>query len=476
MADNEITVLDNVAEGVGTANVDTKSLIGVGGKTVNRQAIVIASPVTFGRVAEVNANSELLVKHTDSISISNSFATEATLAIISGNLSDIETLITTLNSTVSTQTTLASILLALDGVEASLTSLDGKDYATQATLALIKAKTDNLDVLLSTTGSTEYTEDVPSVADPIGTQVIARRRDALATETTLDGDNTALNSTGKGELYVKHVDSIPVTSATLATEAELATKLDEATFTTRVPVNGQAVMASSIPVVVASNQSAIPVSGTVTANVSDNAARDNGKIDIAAFDVQLPAGTNNIGDVDVLTLPNVAQATSANLKNEPNGHVAHDAVDSGNPLKVGGRARTANIASVAQDDRVDFVSDKNGRQIIVAGCQRELRDSAVNASAITNTTETTIIAAVASEFHDIESIIISNSSAVATLVQIRDVAAGTVLINIYSPAGSTVGVSIPNGLPQTTVNTAWTAQAVTTGSSLFVTMTYVKNV
>jgi len=34
-------------------------------------------------------------------------------------------------------------------------------------------------------------------------------------------------------------------------------------------------------------------------NVTDRAARDLGKVDIAAFDVSLPAGTNNIGDVDI---------------------------------------------------------------------------------------------------------------------------------------------------------------------------------
>lgn len=51
----------------------------------------------------------------------------------------------------------------------------------------------------------------------------------------------------------------------------------------------------------------------LTVNVSDRAARDNGKIDIAAFDVALPAGTNNIGDVDVLSsaLPTGA-STAAN--------------------------------------------------------------------------------------------------------------------------------------------------------------------
>ena len=60
-------------------------------------------------------------------------------------------------------------------------------------------------------GGTQYTEDAAAAPDPVGGALIARRRDTLSTETTTDGDNTALNSTGKGELYVKHVDAVPIT-------------------------------------------------------------------------------------------------------------------------------------------------------------------------------------------------------------------------------------------------------------------------
>jgi len=42
----------------------------------------------------------------------------------------------------------------------------------------------------------------------------------------------------------------------------------------------------------------------------DRALRDLGKVDIAAFDSSLPAGTNNIGDVDVLTLPALVAGTA----------------------------------------------------------------------------------------------------------------------------------------------------------------------
>lgn len=80
----------------------------------------------------------------------------------------------------------------------------------------------------------------------------------------------------------------PVSAASLplptgaATEATLGTRLAEATFTARIPVNGQAAMAASVPVVVASNQSAIPVSaaslplpaGASTAALQDGIIRD----------------------------------------------------------------------------------------------------------------------------------------------------------------------------------------------------------
>lgn len=77
MADSEITINDQTESGT-TANVDSKSLTGVGDKTVHRQVAVIGSPSTFGRTAEVNANSEILVKHTDLLSVSQSGAQATT--------------------------------------------------------------------------------------------------------------------------------------------------------------------------------------------------------------------------------------------------------------------------------------------------------------------------------------------------------------------------------------------------------------
>ena len=63
-------------------------------------------------------------------------------------------------------------------------------------------------------GSTQYTEDAPAAADPVGTALNLIREDARAGGlTSLDGDNVAARGTNAGELYVKHVDTIPVTQS-----------------------------------------------------------------------------------------------------------------------------------------------------------------------------------------------------------------------------------------------------------------------
>lgn len=66
-------------------------------------------------------------------------------------------------------------------------------------------------------GGTQYTEDAAAAADPVGGQLIARRRDTLtATEVSNDGDVIALNATAKGELYIQQPFSAN-TSETIST-------------------------------------------------------------------------------------------------------------------------------------------------------------------------------------------------------------------------------------------------------------------
>lgn len=155
-------------------------------------------------------------------------------------------------------------------------------------------------------GGTEYTEDAASAADPSGSQLIARRRDSLSTETTTDGDVTALNSTAKGELYVKHADSIPVSdgASSLTVDAPVGT-----------PVNVQIGNA------------------TLTAGVIDE---------------------TGASAVDALAV---------------GGGTAHDAADSGNPVKIGAVAvsGSASPTSVASGDRTRFIANQHGIPYFMAG-------------------------------------------------------------------------------------------------------------
>lgn len=81
----------------------------------------------------------------------------------------------------------------------------------------------------------------------------------------------------------------PVSASTLplptgaSTETTLGTRLAESTFTTRIPVQGQATMAASIPVTIASNQSTLPVS---LASVPSHAVTNAG-----TFAVQVSTAT-----------------------------------------------------------------------------------------------------------------------------------------------------------------------------------------
>ncbi len=158
------------------------------------------------------------------------------------------------------------------------------------------------------------------------------------------------------------------------------------------------------------------------------------------------------------------------------GDVAHDAVDSGNPQKIGGQARTTNPTAVSDADRVNAIFDKSGKQIAVAAI-REMTGH--QQTQLSNTTsETTVVTAGgAGVFHDLYGLILANTGSTATTVSVRDATAGTVRAVIEVPAGDTRGFMLPvdSGFKQTTANNNWTAQCDAATTALEVTALYVKN-
>ncbi len=199
-------------------------------------------------------------------------------------------------------------------------------------------------------------------------------------------------------------------------------------------------------------QATQPISGTVTINAIPAGTNNIGDVDVLTLPA-LPAGSNNIGDVDVLTMPTVTVVGSA----------AHDNGSPGVPMMMAGRANNANPTAVAAGDVSYINTDLAGRQIVSFSDRALVTRSAT--ITVTNTTETSVIAAGGSNvFHDITCMVITNVSAVGSRADIRDATGGTIQFAVYVPANGGIVIPFPVPLNQTTANSAWTIQMATTST------------
>ena len=150
------------------------------------------------------------------------------------------------------------------------------------------------------------------------------------------------------------------------------------------------------------------------------------------------------------------------------GDTAHDAIDAGEPVKIGGRATSSERAAVASADRVDAAFDLVGKQIVLPYANPENFVSGAITSAMTGTTSTSLVAAPGAGLRNyITTIIVSNAhGTVGTDVIIQDGSGGTTLMTI--PAAAVYGgavINLPVPLRQPTANTALFCANVTTGAS-----------
>jgi hypothetical protein len=178
-------------------------------------------------------------------------------------------------------------------------------------------------------GGTQYTEDAASAGDPVGNMLLGRRRDTLATETTTDGDNTALNCTGKGELYVKHTDQIAISSVsgTVTVSVSNTPSVSQSGTWNIGTVSTVTSITNSVAVTLAAGASAIAkaedsASGDADVGVPALAVRKGtpantsgtdgdyeflqmsaGRLWVSAtIDSALPSGTNTIGNVGLVPI------------------------------------------------------------------------------------------------------------------------------------------------------------------------------
>lgn len=274
--------------------------------------------------------------------------------------------------------------------------------------------------------------------------------------------------------------------------------------------NGQDTMANSSPVVIASDQSAVPVSatdldvraltatdvvtvtggagqtadvkvtldsesvavtGTVTANLS---ATDNAVLDQIELNQDTQTAVLNTIDADtggILTAVQIMDDwdNGASDGASVSGDVAHDTADAGEPVKQGFKAYaldgTVPQAVVAEGDRVNGIADLNGRQFVATEHPYFFHVSADYASAQTNTSVKAAPGAGLSLY--ITDISISNG-ATAGNITLLDGSGGTVLYEIYPAINGGAVMNLRNPI-KLTANTALciTSTTVTT-HSLFV--------
>ena len=138
-----------------------------------------------------------------------------------------------------------------------------------------------------------------------------------------------------------------------------------------------------------------------------------------------------------------------------------------NPTIAGVLARNANPTALSNNQGSYRFGDLAGRSVVQLGSIPQLQDQ--NRQVLTASTETTLIAAVASVRHVLHTLVIANLSAAnAVQVDLRDTTSGTIRITATVPAGQTVVLPIPDGWAQAAVNTNWTAQATGTSPNVAV--------
>lgn len=179
-----------------------------------------------------------------------------------------------------------------------------------------------------------------------------------------------------------------------------------------------------------------------------------------ALPVAVLGGSATGGRVDV----NVGSGQVGSSALQIQGTAAHDAVQAGNPVRIGARARTSNVTPVASDDVVDVVATTVGANVVRLGSIPELEFA--TAQTVTTNTQTAIRAAQGTGLRShLTSLTFQNTNATATTLTIQD--GSTTLLTINVPASMTLPAQLQFPTPlKSSANAALNYTAGTTGASV----------
>jgi hypothetical protein len=203
-----------------------------------------------------------------------------------------------------------------------------------------------------------------------------------------------------------------------------------------------------------------------------------GKVDVKGADgdvfVRQTTGSNLHVVLDTTSTTAVTQATAANLNaTVVSGNATGSAVPA-NAYYAASLAKTSLPTAASDGNLTGAMSDKFGRLVALTNAMRDLVGSATITLSST-TTETTLVGATASVFHDLTAVTVSNTSATAARVDFRDNTGGSVIFPLYVPAGDVRGIVFQVPQPQTSVNTNWSAQSSASVADLRIFAQFISN-
>lgn len=335
-------------------------------------------------------------------------------------------------------------------------------FATQATLAAETTKvigvtrtSDGAGNLL-TSNSTTYTAKFGLDANLLGTLGTAFTTAGKVDVKGADGDVFVRQATA-GNLNMTEASA-----ASILTSVQLidntVTSQGTALGTTNTSLMGGSVTTNAPTFTTGQiNQLSLTTAGGLRIDLKDTASNTNNlNVNIAASGATVPVSIAGTVVVDDLAAAATGAAVPSNAQYQ------------------GNIAKTSLPAAGSDGNLTGNMSDKFGRSVMLNNAIRDIMGTQTT-TITASTSETTIITAAASIFHDLVSIFISNTSATATRVDIRDVTAGSVIFQLYIPAGDMRGLSLTTPWPQTSVNTAWSATSSTSVTDLRISCLYISN-
>lgn len=301
---------------------------------------------------------------------------------------------------------------------------------------------------------------------------------------------------------IGHVDGIEGLLTTIDADTSTLAAVDYATGAdvASLGVTGGGAEATALRVTIASDSTgvlsvddgggaltvdgAVTVSGTVTADLgaTDNAVLDDIAAKLATIDADTSALFGTVGgtelQVDIVSsaaIPVTDNSGSLTVDNAGTfavqaGQAAHDAAISGNPVRIAGRALSADYTAVATGDTADIMTSLTGKVTTLPyAIPASTWSYAAASGGITNTTGVTAKAAGAAGVRNYITRVqvINGHATVSTDVQIRDGASGTVLWRGFAQAAGG-GVSAEFDPPlRGTANTLVEVACGTTGTATY---------